>query len=222
MKPVYKPLSFYVDKLKNNEPFSLVRFGDGELYCLWGRQGKNSNGCDYTPKLRDDLQKVVDSPKDGVIYGLQHVLPGDQKRAEQYNINWYDSEVFGDALAESKLYPLIAQLRLMKTVVVGNDSLAPISRVFYYNKFVTVPPSNAYKEKARVYQEIGTLKESYGDGVVFIFCCGMAGTVFPYELHDSKNWYLDLGHIFDPFVGNLSRFNLEHMTKEDIERNLHA
>lgn len=221
----HKPLQFYVDKLKNNEPFSLVRFGDGELYCMWGRQGHNSNGCDYTPELRADLQKVIENPKEGVIYGLQRVLPGDQKRAEQYGVEWYDSEVFGDELVAGKLYPLIEVLKEKPVVIISNPKTVGIP-MFLGPRFgiIEVGYSNAHKEKNQVYSEIDLFKKNkrFSHGVVYIFCCGMAGTVFPYELHDGKNWYLDLGHIFDPFVGNMSRCNLEGMTKEQIERNLYA
>lgn len=212
-------LEFYVNKLKNKEYFSLARYGDGEFYCLWGRGSRNSNGCYYTPELKKDLEASFHHRHDpDFIYGMQRVLPQDMSKAEaMYPVDWYDSEVFGDCLAAGKLYPLIAQLRLMKTVVIGNDSLRPISRIFYYNHFISVPESNAHKEIDRVIEEI----LDFGPAC-YLFSAGMAANAMVARLHKQmpETFLFDVGHIWDPFVGNLSRCNLEHMSDEEIEMNL--
>lgn len=215
-----EPLSFYVKKLRDNDYFSLARFGDGEFYCLWGRGTQNSNKCRYTPELKKGLLKSFHHRHDSsFIYGMQRVLPEDMKRAmNMYPVDWHDSEIFGEALAEGKLYPLIAQLRLMKTVVIGNASIKnDVRRIFYSNHFIEVPKSNAMDSVNEVLLACRELAPA-----VFLFSAGMAANVFVSELHGLKDSFLlDLGHIWDPFTGNMSRCDLEGKSKEQIERNLH-
>lgn len=208
-------LEWWVERIKNG-PFSLARYGDGELYCMWGKQGQNSNGCLYTSKLRKDLLATM-TPRLDFYHGLQRVLPHDRIRAEQQwpQIDWYDSEVFGEAVAAGKLFPLIEQLRKMKTAIIGNATLLPIKELIGSMDFITVPKSNSHEVKKFVYCSI---KRSEAD--VFLFSCGMAANVFVSELHNGKRYFLDLGHIWDPLVGSMSRCDLEKVDKETIEKNL--
>lgn len=215
-------LQYYVDKLKNGEKFSLARYGDGEMYCMWGKKGQNSNGCRYSPELREallDSMKHKDDPT--FIYGMQRVLPRDRERFEKEypDIEFYDTEIFSEAVANGELYPLIEQLRKMNLVIIGNKSIMPaISKLFPPNgkvcMFYEVPPSNAFDSKPKIIP----LEEE----CVYLFSCGMAANAFVSELHGKINgWLIDIGHIFDPFVGNMSRCDLEGKTLEDIEKNLH-
>lgn len=214
------PLSFYVDKLEDNDYFSLVRFGDGEFKCMWGKGTQNSNRCLYTPELRDDLVASFHHRHDqSFIFGMQRVLPGDRKRAEElYPVDWHDTEIFSEAVAYGGLYPLIARFRVMNTVVIGNESIRKdVKRIFYNTHFIEVPSSNAHELKKEVLEECRELAPA-----CFLFSCGMAANAFISELHGLENSFLlDLGHIWDPFTGNMSRCGLEGRTKEEIERNLY-
>jgi len=215
------PLSFYVDKLKDEDYFSLARYGDGEFYCMWGRGTQNSNKCRYTPELKKDLEASFHHRHDpSFIFGMQRVLPEDRERAEKmYPVDWYDTEIFSEAVANLELYPLIAQLRLMNTVVIGNKSIkADVGRIFYNTQFIEVPPNNAHELKKEVLEECLMLAPA-----CFLFSCGMAANSFISALHGLEgSFLLDLGHIWDPFTGNMSRCDLEGKTKEQIERNLYA
>lgn len=212
-----KDLQFYVDKLKNGEKFSLARYGDGELYCMWGRQGGNSNGCRYSPELREallDSMKHKDDPT--FIYGLQRVLPRDEERVmlEYPDHTWYDTEIFSEAVANGELYPLIEQLRKMKVVVIGNTSIKDaVELIFEPIEFIEVPPSNAFDHPI-------SFKKHEGD-IVYLYSCGMAANAFIADAHGKiDGWLIDVGHIWDPFAGLMSRCDLEGKTKEDIEKNL--
>ena len=217
-----EPLQYYVNKLKNKEYFTLSRFGDGELLCMWGRQGRNSNKCRYTPHLRKallDSMRFGDDPT--FIYGLQRVLPKDQERVlrEYPNINWHDSEIFSIAVAEGRLYPLIEQLRKMDLVIIGNETLKPIGEIIPYKKFIEVQKFDAYEERERVIKEI----MEYGKPAVYLFSTGMAACAFVAELHGKipDSFFIDIGHIWDPFTGLMSRCDLKGKTREDIEKNLY-
>ncbi len=227
MDPVKAPLSFYIEKLRNGEHFSLARFGDGELYCMWGKQGKNSNGCFYTPELRQALLDSMRHENDPTfIYGLQRVLPHDQNRvvAQYPNVKWYDSEIFSEVVAAGNLYPLIEQLRTMKVIIITNfdaaKGFATAMGAGYHFGFIEVPKSNSFEKRDEV---LKLIKENEAKDAVVLFSCGMAANAFIAELHGKfDGWLIDLGHIWDPFTGLMSRCDLEGKTMDDINKNLHA
>lgn len=214
-------LQFWVDKLKKGEKFSMARWGDGELYCMWGKQGQNSNGCKYYPELRAALIKAME-PREGFYHGLQCVLPRDEARimAEYPEINWHETECLSIAVAEGKLYPLLEELKRYRLHFIGNESITPfLEKEFCGSIFTTVPPSNAYDCKERVIDAVNTDKTSQ----IFLFSCGMAANAFISELHGKLDATLiDVGHIWDPFAGLMSRCDLEGKTLEDINKNLEA
>lgn len=209
-------LQWYVDKLKRGEKFSLVRYGDGEMYCMWGKKGENSNGCKYSSELRKALLESMGHKEEDFIYGMQRVLPQDRKRfeAEYPDIEFLDTEIFSDAVANGELFPFIEQLKKMKVVIIGNESIRPIKKFLPYTEFIEVPKSNAFDSEFEFID--------CGDNTVYLFSCGMAANAFISKLHGQVNgWLIDIGHIWDPFVGKMSRCDLEGKTLEDIEKNLH-
>lgn len=223
---VIMPLSWYVNQLKAGIHYSLARYGDGELLCMWGRTGQNCDGSDYTPDLQKALLSSLRHAGDETfIYGLQHVLPEDKQRAytDWPQITWYDSEILGDALVAGELFPFINQLRQMETVIIGNATHGPIVDLLQSEYFVEIPSKNAFEEYRRVIDDCWRYAKRHPD-TVFLFSAGMAANVFVADLHRSLGprqvWLLDVGHIWDVFVGNPPRSNTENMTVEDINRNL--
>lgn len=206
-----RTLQYYVDKLKTGK-FSLARYGDGELYCMWGKQGGNSNGCRYSPELRQSLLESMDVD---IIHGLQRVLPMDEvKVMRQYpHIEWDDTEILSEAVANGELYPLIEQLRKMKTVSIYKRD---ISSILPNNYSIIVPPFNSYDIKEKIIKQI---MEHPAD--VYLFSCGMGANAIIGELHGKVDATLfDVGHIWDAFFDEMSRCDLEGKTKEDINKNL--
>lgn len=218
-------LQSYVDKMKRGERFSLARYGDGEFYCMWGKKGQNSNGCKYTEELRQALYDSMNHQYDPTfIYGMQRILPHDRARAEKEypETDWHDTEIFSEAVAEGKLYPLIEQLRKMPLVVICNHDVSDAIRKIIpgreINKIIPIRRSNAYEDRKLVVNECLKYKD---EERVYLFSCGMAANAFISELHGKVDgWLIDVGHIWDPFVGNMSRCDLEGKTMEDINLNL--
>lgn len=204
-------LQYYVNKLKNSEKFSLARYGDGEMLCMWGRKGANSNGCRYSPELRQGLLESMHHKDSTFIYGMQRVLPMDMARMlnEYPDIDWHDSEIWGEAVANGELYPFIEQLKKMRVVIISNKTIKPVAEMLGA-EFIEVPPSNAFDNPP-----IFEVKKDY----VYLFACGMAANVFVSRLHGQDAWFIDVGHIFDPLVGIMSRCDLEGKTLEDMKKN---
>lgn len=218
-----EPLSWYVDKLQRGETFSLVRYGDGELACMLGAVGKNTDGCDYSRQLGDDLRYSLTRTEGDFYYGMQRVLPGDVvkfRKVRPAGRPWLDSEVFGRALLDGELYPLIQQLKGMTTTIVGNQHHAKMAWLLGSFRHVLTPECNTYTEKDRL---IDYLLDHCQRPAVYLFSCGMTAKVMIAQLHGrlgEKSWLIDVGHLWDVFCGRLTREELKTVTPEILWRNL--
>ena len=61
-KFVTRDPSYFIDRFVNNNPFSYVRYHDGEFFCLLGKKGMNGDRHTYFPKLSKDLQQAFLKP----------------------------------------------------------------------------------------------------------------------------------------------------------------
>lgn len=208
---IQNPLQYYVDKIANGETYSLARYGDGELLCMRGKNGANSNGCDYTPELMGGLYSSME-PREGFIHGMQRVLPHDAEYMERFwpDIKWHDSEVFGEAAAKGELDNFIAEVNKHPVTVIGNYSIRDATLKLFPNRwFIEIPPMNALTDKQRVMDNILWEDRFSKEPKIYLFSAGMAANVMVSELHGRvKGWLLDVGHIWDPFAGSRSRCDL--------------
>lgn len=208
----YYNLQHYVDKMKNGEKFSLIRFGDGEMLCIRGVQGENCDGTSYSPKLRKGLISSTTIKDPQFIYGMQRVMPDDKQRFERMfpEIDWHDSEFLADSVAKGELYPFIEQLKKMKTIIIGNKDLKKASTLIGA-KFIEIPDRNAYDTEYPI-------KEKLKDTVV-LFSAGMSSNPWIAEHWDKDNWYIDVGHIWDGYVGKMIRTYLSEIPKDILMKN---
>lgn len=209
------PIRWWVERLK--KPLSLARFGDGEWLCIEGRSGGNSHGCAYTPELRKDLIAALNFNEPGYLKGMQRILPSQARRIRPLNDGeWVDTEVFADELPQGNLKPIFDLLREREFVIISSKEkrLFPIEPAH----FIEVPRTNAHAEKERIVKEV----LEYGRPVLYLFACGMAAGTFVHALHGkiAGASFIDIGHIFDPFVGDASRDYLRSLDPKKIELNL--
>ena len=50
-------IDFFTKKMLNNENFTFVKYGDGEILCMIGGKGKNCDQHPYSEKLKKELEK---------------------------------------------------------------------------------------------------------------------------------------------------------------------
>lgn len=207
-------LKYYTDKIATWSKFSLARYGDGEILCMIGKKGGNSNGCAYTPELREALMKSMEK-RPNFIHGLQRVLPHDEKRMlERFpDIEWHDTEIFSEAVAVAgdteDFKDFLSVLQGKQVMIIGNFSIRDATKDLLPNRwFFEVPPSNAFEKKAEVLEAV-RWNNRFNKDVVYLFSCGMAANAFISELHgEIDGWLIDVGHIWDPFAGSKSRCDL--------------
>lgn len=239
----YQPLSFWVKKLRDGEHFSMVKHSDASLYCMRGDKGGDCNGCEYTPALRGGLidsmrMEIGDYQRAKVDYpapyyrGIQRLTDRDREGMDVFLRSlaptfgagmWWDTGFLPEALRDGGLYPLVEQLRKMKVVMVTNArvleqiaarKILPLTGGVSY----VVPESNALTVREEVVRGILSAAEP----AVYLFGCGMAGSVFVSDLHGRipRSTLWDTGHIWDALTGNRLRHYLTELTDDHLARNL--
>jgi hypothetical protein len=211
---IKKDLAFYVELLRRGGPFSFARFGDGEWSAILGQPGGNCDGHEYFPEMGAKLGKAIIDHYD-YFYAIQgRALKYLGKGIRRFltdnavKITWHDSDIFHRCDNAGTLFPLVEQLRTMKTVVVGPPHLRDLNkRVFEYAHFIEVPPKNCYLDKDRIRADIAAWSKKEGPAV-FCFSASMAANVIIHELFPAMgatSWLIDFGSLWDCYVGVDSR-----------------
>lgn len=198
-----------IKKINKREPFAFSRFGDGEWLNIRKTKGENCDGNVYYPGLGDRLAEIV-SEKQNYILGAQ-----DYKKwnllsdVEKYNANdWVDADVFHKASMEGNLSLFIEALNTANVIYIGNKSLKNLQ---FINKFIEIPYTNVWLDYNNV---LNTIYSSFTDThTVYLFSAGMCANVFIDDLWDrnKNNSYIDVGSVFDPYVGRKTRSYHKHL-----------
>lgn len=161
------PLSWFVNQLKNNNPFTFARYGDGEWLTILGFYGMhNSNGCTFTKSLSDDMGaalrrqnpyyhailKIAMREREVNYGGKPHPYggPAIEKWLAENNVTleWYNGDILLEECLQGRLFPLIEQIRLKNVLYVGNARLRGLNMrgagFFPYTAYIEPPPRDTH------------------------------------------------------------------------------
>lgn len=210
-----------VQKLRDETPFALARYGDGEWLCALGDEGATCDGQPYTPALSDELRDSLANEN------MMHLVTPVSWRAGRARIKelvndlglegrqWYTGSPMLDASINCELRPLIDALRersakAIPLIYVGPNHLRPIASLLGVHAFIATPPHNAYEAIDRLEWELASwaLSLSYQPLVVALVSAGPTANVLIHRMtqHGLHNWsFIDVGSLFDPYVGVVHR-----------------
>lgn len=226
IKPL--PLKWFVNQLKNSQPFTFARYGDGEWLTILGFYGMhNSNGCTFTKPLSDDMRGVLkrNHPYHHAILKVarrERPVPFQGKptpyggpiidkwlQFNEINIDWYNGDVLLEESLKGNIFPLIEQIREKRVLYVGNERLRDLNLrgkgFFPYYDYVEPPPQNAHKVKGRLLKLIFRAIERHK--IDFIgWSSGLAGKVFIDEVYMRypEITQIDFGSMFDGYFKPMS------------------
>ena len=196
-----------VDKVRSCEPFSFVRYGDGEwLFIL-----------DHSPKLLRRIRETDDRVCEELADTLRHwqgAVPGIQKQsylagmglwarieawldANRLELPWVWADVLHHASQRGRLGGLVEALRERPVTLVGP---AYLSSLPFYHRHLVTDEFSAHKQVESLYQELQELPPT-----AIVFCCSIAAKLLIHRLHGRGHLLLDAGSVFDPYAGVRSR-----------------
>lgn len=221
VKPL--PLNWFVEQLKNSQPFTFARYGDGEWLTILGFYGMhNSNGCTFTKELSDDMREVLKRhnpyhhailkiarrerpvPFNGQLTPYGGPIIDQWLEDNDIKIDWYNGDVLLEESLKGNLFPLIEQIRTKRVLYVGNKRLRGLNKrgvgFFPYHAYIEPPPRNAHLAKDEILKAI--FKTVRKNKIDFIgWSSGLAAKVFIDEVYMKfpEVTNIDFGSMFDGY-----------------------
>lgn len=200
-------------KLELNTPFALTRWGDGEWIAVNQGKGSNCDKCYYYPELGIALKNIVTTKQNYYMCGLRNASNQLLTETSKYKQKWYPVDLFYHTSTTIGINKFIEILKTKHVVYVGNKDLKTLS---FIKEFISIPSSNAWNFKDTILSSIrNTLNNEHK---VYLFSAGMASNVFIHELwkNNNQNTYIDVGSIFDPYVGKTTRSYHKNMLIKEL------
>ncbi|WP_196139505.1 glycosyltransferase [Aliikangiella sp. G2MR2-5] len=207
--------------LKDQQQFSLVRFGDGEMMVINGEAIDLSKKCNgehkYTPQNEDDekYRKILEESllfkNSQYFVGLPcRCCVGDehceklrvQSRQDESQLTW--ANIFVNANYPAFLEETVECLKLNTNNIVCHQDADIAQLPFEINQNFRVAGNAWVNDYDRLLKELTEyIENSRVENEVFLFCAGVLSNMLIYQLSKQfpNNTYLDLGSVFDSIMG---------------------
>jgi hypothetical protein len=228
-----------VNLIENSQPFTFIRYGDGEWSAILNdrrrRTGSGSHSLKFPGmqiRLRQSLQQCP-RVKNYIVALRQTAMkkPINHWIAQNATgLSWHDCTVFYKASKHGRLYPFIKALRQSKLpkIVVGPPWMRKLNGpVFKMAAHVEIPPRDCWLKHKEI---VGRVLD-FGEPAIIMISAGPPAKVFAWEFYQEigkHSFILDLGTLWDVYCTRhngkriRSRQYMRRMTKETIRRNLHG
>jgi len=204
------PVSLYASMINENKAFSFSRFGDGEWAAILGDSGKNCDGHEYFPEMRDKLRESITKPSGAYFFGMQNYAIKQVGRLiyrfirkNKVAVSWCQSDVFHHANIQGRLYPFIEAIRKKEIVLVGPGYLHSIDKsLVNYSRLIEVPIVNCFLSIDEIKDKILN-HAAKSSGAVYALSASMTTNCIIHDLFPEigkKAWMLDLGSLWDGYL----------------------
>lgn len=226
---VNRPNFDYYIKLLDEKPFAFVRYGDGEFISILGTtKGRNCDRHEYFAEMGIDLRMSLEQNHPDYIRAIGHMaLEHDETGIENYlsqnnlEIEWHYTDVFLRASIDGKLNPLVKKLRCSKLLYAAPAHLKPFLQKELGAEVIEIPPLNAYLYIDTIYSKI---LSKINDCDIFCMSGGMVTKIILYRLWFEQGiqnkTLLDIGSMWDGYVGKNSRSHTRQLRKPLMAQNL--
>ena len=215
--------NFILERIKNNNPLSVVRFGEGESRIVLKEQTLNRTELSYNPSIEKnnnyvvDLENVAKINHKNYFVGIQSYTyrPGEKDRPLDEFIKQREfvmelgnlpktqytcSRVFCNnyKLCNTVLLDAIKD-REIYFVSSAGSSPSKLLHKHNFKKHWGIHSKDAWKTNQSMYEEIKNELINKKD-CVLICCAGFFGNILISKLNHDNNFYLNVGSVYDPTI----------------------
>lgn len=208
-----------LNRLKENKPFSLSRYGDGEFSIIIGQPinilNKANGEFKYVPnsddeKYRENLIKSFKYQHKNYYVGIgcpccigvdNFNRMRDESEQPEDQLTWANIFVNNNYLNFQENF--IPELGNHKTVLIANKK-AKLDKLPFKPAKQFFVGSNAWKDDYTLIERIKNyIHQEKIRNYVFLIAAGPLANILVYQLHmfEKNNIYLDIGSTLDPYLG---------------------
>ncbi len=197
LEPWQKTLEDMCSNLKNGINFKFARYGDGEIFCMNGKIGRNCDKHEYFPDLGLALHKSLENVN--YMVGIQPLSVSQGLHKDYFEgMTLYNADVLHNASIKGLLPEFITSTANRKVIIVGPQHLEKLEDT------IVIPDLNCWKNYSSI-KDIIRLRLRFEKDVVIFLCASMMSEVLINDFKDSPNTFIDMGSVLSPYVGVKNR-----------------
>lgn len=222
-KNIHKEFEKFKSRIVNNQPFSLVRYGDGEFRTLkffkfsHNEWKINDTNIIYYDKFRNSISTALTNINPNYFIGIPCTCNESRDNFREFFFSTYDykmeqltfATIFNNAMYprfQNEILPLFKEYSI---ILVSNENTnfeRFLSYGFNAKHWIKIPTFNAWEKTEHIYQEIEKfIQREKPTNHIFLFSAGPVSKIIIHRLHtkyqDLQNFYLDMGSTLDPYYG---------------------
>ena len=203
----------YAAMIRDEMPFALASYGDGEWQCILGKRGENCDGTKYNSALGWALVDSLLHPVGQWCSFFDVASPIRDEAIAWIELNrppvhWIAQRPYGRAGEIGELAPFLRAIRdrTSPVFVVGPVHLAELpEEVVGSFVHIRVPKATAWQEVDSIEARLRDELDCGDPSSLILFAAGMASNVLIHRLWCGQSTMLDVGALLDPYCGVYSR-----------------
>lgn len=220
-------LQFYVDKLNARQPFTVVRYGDGEWSSIVQDRATCLKQRLDLPGMREAMMRsITRAPRDERYLLACHPNQARGNIEEWLRDNqpawlqWYDNRTFYLASLHGKLFPFVQALRNLRVplVVIGPRHLCRMAEFLPVAFHIEIPGRDAWPQVARILDAADKWS-----GACFSVSAGPTSSPLIWRMFArglGDGWIIDAGSLWDVYCGVKSRSYHNRIDAARMRQNL--
>lgn len=216
------PAEHYLELIKHNKPFSLCRYGDGEILSMALAPHPLKQNCDgsrFVPELINPMRQIFLNNYDYYHCALDCTFNENGDDFKQFiedicpDMQFYNGEWLQHLSFDGRIRELIDAIAPYNPCFVGGSHINKVKYMIGMNgmRFVETPTRDSYYQFEQIFTQC--MNMHLAGCRMFLFSCGytskiLIDTLFPY-IHESS-FLIDCGSVFDPYCGKLSRDGMKY------------
>lgn len=214
-KVTKKSPDYFLNLIRQNKPFSLSRFGDGEVLCMFHNHMKtNCDGSRFLTELIYPMKQIFvnEHPYYHCLLNCSFDINGDKFKAfideTCPDMPFYDGEIWSELSFDGRMTELCQVLDKHSPVFVGGEHLLNTKYMYGFTdvSHIVTPSVDSF---TAIDDIMGKIIEKYNEGSrMFLFSAGYTTKILIdslYPIFGGDTFMIDMGSVFDPYCGVLSR-----------------